>query len=57
MPVAVNVPVAPDEVDGLESPLPPQEIMRLPVQIHKTNVINFFIYKSQFNFRLACLIE
>jgi hypothetical protein len=26
MPVAVNVPVAPDEVDELESPLSPQEI-------------------------------
>jgi hypothetical protein len=32
MPVAVNVPVVPDDDDVLESPLPPQETKRPAMQ-------------------------
>jgi len=44
MPVAVNVPVAADEV--AESPLPPQETKVAPAQANKRDAIYFYISKT-----------
>jgi hypothetical protein len=57
MPVAVNVPVVADDVDVLESPLPPQEITRPAMQANRTIEQIFFICKSLLKFGLAGFIK
>jgi hypothetical protein len=48
----VNVPVVLDDVDELESPLPPQETTIAAMQRNKAIEKNFFIFNGLFDMKL-----